>query len=419
MSTYFPWYEYKKYMKLVENDGLELANAPLEIISSEMIITAVIQCGLALRHVPFHMMTYDIVSTAVQCNANAIRYVPEAFLSADLCEIAVDQDPMMIKCIPKKYCPNWLSTKVVRANVLMIEHIPYLTKELCEIAVKQYAPAILLLPKKYQTNELYLMAVKKDTTMFPSAPKTKEICMYIALEHPDYAHRIPKQNKAFYQEVFDKTGNLLIVPRQYRTKSMCLSTVKQNGLALEHVPKKCWSTTLFTIAVKQNGLALEYVPKKYWSIILFTLAVRQNGLAIKYVPQKYRTKKICDIALRDTPYAYEYIDNLTDKMIIDILKRDGKIIRYLRRVITEEMYYAALLSEPLYIAYAPTCMKTKRVCSAALCDFRSRNEDDMIGLELPTIHHKWCNERQKVCEIYMKSNLQMKKFCDMLLICNE
>jgi hypothetical protein len=66
---------------------------------------------------------------------------------------------------------------------------------------------------------------------------------------------------------------------------LCLSAVRQNGLALEFLPLNLVSYEICMEAVKQNGLALEFVPGEMKNPKICMEAVKQNGLALEFVPK--------------------------------------------------------------------------------------------------------------------------------------
>lgn len=120
------------------------------------------------------------------------------------------------------------------------------------------------------------------------------------------------------------------------TLERCTAAVKQNPLALEHVPVDIMSKELCLLAVEQNGLALKYIPNKMKDKELCTTAVNNNAMALKYVPSNRKIKSLCTTAVENNVLALEYVPNRFIGAIIEGFPKkvhnDNRIIKIERQL---------------------------------------------------------------------------------------
>lgn len=97
--------------------------------------------------------------------------------------------------------------------------------------------------------------------------------------------------------------NLQYVPLELRDERMCDLAVQHHGSALLHVPPelKTDDMCLFAVSVDMSGQALGAVPFKKFSAErgrqFCMLAVRNNGTALQFVPRKWITWPMCQLAV--------------------------------------------------------------------------------------------------------------------------
>ncbi len=61
-----------------------------------------------------------------------------------------------------------------------------------------------------------------------------------------------------------------------KDKEICLVAAKQEGKALQHVPKEVMDREICLEAVKQTGIALQYVPENIMDKEICLVAVKQT-----------------------------------------------------------------------------------------------------------------------------------------------
>jgi len=98
------------------------------------------------------------------------------------------------------------------------------------------------------------------------------------------------------------TDHVYILPTAW-TKRLALWAVRKNPANLSLIPSRikiAWPE-ICRIAISQNPDMIRAVPAKHLSNVLAELAVRQNGLALKHVPLAKRTKRVCMLACQSVP----------------------------------------------------------------------------------------------------------------------
>ena len=104
--------------------------------------------------------------------------------------------------------------------------------------------------------------------------------------------------------------SIQFVPLHLRTSKVYFKMLKTNGLTLRDIPledRKSICANSLEKAVKQNGLALEFVPKELITESLCYRAVSQNPHALKWVPSDFKSIEMCMLAYEADPNTISYI----------------------------------------------------------------------------------------------------------------
>jgi hypothetical protein len=299
-----------------------------------------------------------------------------------------------------KYYTNALND--VRKNGLFLENVSIPNNEsddklyfdVCKAAVKQNGTALQYLKldkigdaiKNYEENIYYKKYYEENVKI--TTPKYKEIFSKYLKKHKEDISEICKLacehnilafehvnniiiiilninnkiiiiDKQIYFDIcmkaVERDGNVLKDVKDYNLSKetikykpydgdkpyevICKAAVKQNGLALEHVPQYIIPIVLRQImlfAVQQNGLALKFIDNERYNdaklgdkkdvfddkyeiiidqttyyVIICKEAVKQNGLALEFVKKEkivnsYEYEEICEIAIKKNPDAQKY-----------------------------------------------------------------------------------------------------------------
>ena len=155
----------------------------------------------------------------------------------------------------------------------------------------------------------------------------------------------------------ESDGRILkFVPQECRTDAVCIAAVRQNGLAIEYVPKV--TADICMAAVRQNGLSLAYIPIVQRTLDICLEAIRENGLALEHVPEKLKTTELCLEAVKH-----------------DLLEIDSCMKSVPESIQTEEFCLAAIKVNIKAIKYISPALRTMKVCHAAI------GVDGLFGLK--------------------------------------
>lgn len=221
--------KYKKYYNDVSQNKRSLTTMYAKYRTYEMCLKAVENDGLEIQFVPLETTNYGkLCMKAIQQNAVAIQHISSDLCSEDLWTFAFHQS----------------NSK----ELILMTH--FNSKSLCELACLKNPFNVLMIPKEFETHELFMKMVQNDVNSFRYVPhdfKTQELVEFVVtkdgllLEHIHHKYFISKYGKNLY-------------------KKICINAVKQNGLALEFVPKKFKSKEICDESLKQNREAYKFVP---------------------------------------------------------------------------------------------------------------------------------------------------------------
>lgn len=196
---------------------------------------------------------------------------------------------------------------------------------------------------------------------------------------------------------------LKLITKPEQTPEIVNAVIQADGIALKDVAKRLVTADLCQIAVQQNGLALACIVEKYpdkLSDEMIYEAVKNDGLAIEYVPRDKITKELAQIAIQQplkegsAPYKYPiaYIPpSLLDyPMVTESIKKAPLSLRYVPRELmtkalmlravtddgralggipeeyrTKDLVKIAMAFNPFMIQFVPIQLRTKTICEKA------------------------------------------------------
>ena len=94
--------EREDYISMVKNDGLKLADVPIEHKTPYVCFEAVKNNGWAFRFVSGHIIDLTIWRLAVMQDGAILYHVPPELKTTEICLIAVQSSPMAIEFVPKE-----------------------------------------------------------------------------------------------------------------------------------------------------------------------------------------------------------------------------------------------------------------------------------------------------------------------------
>jgi Domain of unknown function (DUF4116) len=404
------WSEFRSLFYLaVQQDGLLLKQVPEQYRILEICRLAIQQNGMALAHAPHDLKssrafvskspncedkkTSELCCIAVEQNGLALNYVPENDRTPELCQIAVEQNGWALGYVTKEQKTSELCRIAVQSNGRALYHVPEheITPELCWLAVEQDGQALAHVPKKHRTPELFRLAIEQDgmaLEFVPKDKKTPELCRIAVEQDVEALYYVPDDciTDELCRIAIEQDGMALAhIPEECRTPELCRLALKQNGRVLCYVPHDLTSpislevmiSDLYQIAVEQNGLALEHVPKKYRTPELCRIAVEQNGDALEYVPEDYKTPNLYQIAVEQNGLALTCVpeNKRTSELCCLAVEQDRHALRF----VPEEHRKPELMAliSPVQPNWHPDILQTLYHQSQPVQDSITKHQDDI------------------------------------------
>lgn len=176
-------------------------------------------------------------------------------------------------------------------------------------------------------------------------------CLDLIKINPEVFIYFPEEYKTIklFNEALKEDGLLLGLCgssfAKLKTPENCLTAVKQNGMAIDHISIYEQTPEICMAAVQQNGLALKHIYKPTEELCL--AAVKNNGFALKNVNKEMRTKKIIKAAIGQNPgvltwLTFEEAVEATEEFYLAAVQSDGNWINKIdRQFVTEKIRRAA------------------------------------------------------------------------------
>lgn len=153
----------------------------------------------------------------------------------------------------------------------------------------------------------------------------------------------------FIKEIFNSNS------KNFKSKKYANSIIRKaveiNPLFLSEIKDPdSWTCE---VAVKNNGSALEFVPKNLRTPELCKLALDQDGEALAFVINQ--TEDLCALAVTSTPYALQYVQEkfMTPKVISRGIAMEPRVIEYIPAdiIMNNSDCQDLLLRRPEFLSY--------------------------------------------------------------------
>ena len=154
------------------------------------------------------------------------------------------------------------------------------------------------------------------------------------------------------------------------------------------------------IALSKGGLSLEYIMIANFSFTveefqkLYEIAIRQNGQALEFVPKIMRTPELCKLAVENTGRAMWQVplEYRTQELMKIAVGTVGKAIKT-NVIVHDELYEIAVKKDGMALKYIPEDRKTRKICKLAV-------ENNGSALEFVPDHMK----DLKLCELAVQES---------------
>ena len=265
-----------------------------------------------------------------------------------------------VKNIKKEDLTNF--DVIVALNGMLLRKVPeeQITSVTCMLAVKQHGNAIQFVPKKHMTKELCMMAAQAGYLgNIPREYRSRDICLT--------AVRV--QGK-----------ELASVPAALKDREMCETALRSNAVAWESIPKEFADSAMAEIAKTYDPVvAIQFLPEEFIDEKTCYAALENHGWALEYVPKCLRTHELCLYAMQqpdeDEPMPDEILDEVPSSVLdLEIIHAAIRINPYviesasIEEFMSQELCDMAFGINPHVIIAIPDEYKNYEMCLKAVKD---------------------------------------------------
>lgn len=187
--------------------------------------------------------------------------------------------------------------QAVKSNGLVLKHIKDPNKDLCELAVSQNGLALQYVPEKLRSMYICLRACKENQDALEFVPDSVLQSVEFIKNVPNWAQGIenhplfPKRN--LKQDMVEATckllreGKLRLWNIDTPTKEECEAAVESNATSLRYVPKEWRSKELCETALKQTLEVMDAVPYPFQTLEKVQEAVEKFPYLWKKVSEDF------------------------------------------------------------------------------------------------------------------------------------
>lgn len=282
-------------------------------------------------------------------------------------------------------CINWIDCFGDNARRVRVD-----PNELVFVDYKQLKSKSVILEERKPKKELIKEYVKNDQMMIWLMRTNGLFLQFI--DPKDRTHEI-------IIEAVQQNGHALqFVDHEQRTHSIIIAALKSRGggTALQYIEQINRTMEMIIQAVQNDATALKFVEPDQKTPELLKVAVNENGFAFQYICPKMRTFELMLQAVLSTPLAFESIkyacgfnDIQVNQMVIEMIRKDGMNIQYMRSIhLTDQM--EAVKNNGLALAYVEPNRQTREIIFAALKQNglalkhirRSQRTNEMISIAI-------------------------------------
>lgn len=377
-----------------------------EIYKNEQMCNYVInRNGEMIKHVPKHLLTPEMKQKAIENNPKALIYLGEdgideekiiELIRKDINLIYDIKNPSDRMLLEAAYDRPYLVSRIKNQSIIE-------DKRLQDFLLNQDPSAIAFLENVSEDQILRVIRSRPDLIGVIRNPSEK-VLIEILKKKPLYIEQIQNKTKGMYETVISEYP-LYITKLEDPDIDLIKLALSKDGTLIEFFEN---TSELNSIALKNNGLSLQYIEHQTEKECI--MAVSQNPKAIEYVKEKTKaiydvlvekypefaincqdsldidqltkminakpdlikkvrrqTPEMCEIALKNNPCNIEFCWFLTKKLVMEILKKDGLLLKFLTGTSYEEdedVCIEAVKNAPMALKYLKK--PTKKTIKIAL-----------------------------------------------------
>ena len=268
MSLYNKKYLHDKIEDIIDDELIQvLAHSSLETfklipkkyLTSELYLVLIQYNGNEMQNIPLENINIEIVEEAIKTGAECLPFIPDKFLSKHIYDMAVHYNALNMLYVPEEYRTQEMYNAYYNIQKHQFHKIPdkYKTEQLCQLACKDNIKNILDIPKKLKNKNFILSLENKQDAVLEFIK-----CV------------VPVDN------------------------DIILHFVKQNGLCLKYVNKEHITEEMARIAFANDQASILHFPDHLVNeetiINIIKMQLEKQSSYFLKLPKKYQTKEIFD-----------------------------------------------------------------------------------------------------------------------------
>jgi len=360
----------------VNSDVNHYFNVPEAVRSDNLILSALSRHGYIINTVQEDRRTPEMCQTALETYGSALKFLPHEKITPQIAMKAVHLDGVALEFVPAEMITPQMSMSAVQQNVLALGHVPdeMKTPQMCRVALG------LL---NSNSDQKVHFVIFPDDKIIQHVP-FPDVCF-------EYLKKVERENGDIFR-IFSQIQPSVMNPEMVHLAvgidARCLTHVpdwlKTPELCAMSTEGKLTQQEIEDIRTIEDSIFMDYkpfagIPNERRTAAVSEAAVLANYRNLTEVPDNILTEKfILDILKKDYKviFAIEN-DKCTPDMYMSALENSGMILRnFPTDMITSDIAMKAVENNSLALKYVPEELKTPEICSCAL------NADVNMGYEI-------------------------------------
>jgi hypothetical protein len=392
------------FLSLIKFDWSAIIHMPQDLINYEMCVEAVRQNVGALQYVPYHLLNDDLLNEEIyhllaEQHVTVLQHIPPIFLNREICMAAVKADGVQLRHVPLNLIDVEMCIEGILSDWNALEYVP---TELRIEVVKRFPDSDIInhIPINWRSEDLMIAyATEHDSCLseIPSHLKTYTFCKkMVELGKYDVITDVPQEylDLEIYElasrTMMADAKQLNLIPDEFRTQSICLNHVRNDGNSIKFVPSNLRNDELLILAsetddldlrlsdidvksalviVNQNGLHLKGIPLSSMTEEVCIAAFKQNEAVAYEIPVVMQNREICQMILGAKNFDFHKMsDSFKSQLLCDMaVEKNYENLKYVPiRCWNEKMTEFAVRSKGRYLRYVPENYKTLEICELAV-----------------------------------------------------
>ncbi|MDR3236749.1 MAG: DUF4116 domain-containing protein [Prevotellaceae bacterium] len=155
------------------------------------------------------------------------------------------------------------------------------------------------------------------------------------------------------------------IKRENQTVEMALEVVKKEGNLFQYIDSKCQTDEVcFTAIQNSHGWAIGYIENQKPEYCRAALEI--NDITFSSIRSEFLTQEIIHYAIQTHPSSISHIDNPSEELQLEAVKKDGTAIQYIKGYKSPAVFLAAVTQNPNAFKYIKSKHHTPEMCLIAV-----------------------------------------------------